>query len=92
MTKIHLTEQQVEDIVRENSEEFTSFHEEECGARRWTETIIVYFQDKNNKLYSLNYERGLTENQEDEYSEQDCQEVEEYEETIIVKKFRDKTE
>lgn len=53
---------------------------------RWTrdiETII----EVNGRLFSINWKRGLTEYQEDSYDYQPV-EVERYEETVVVTKYR----
>ena len=53
---------------------------------RWTryiETII----EVNGRLFSINWERGLTEYQENSYDYQPV-EVERYQETVVVTKYR----
>ncbi len=55
----------------------------EGESRRWSrtnQTIIEY----NGKFYSLYWEEGLTENQDNEFEEQDAPEVKQIEETKIV--------
>lgn len=53
---------------------------------RWSQNCEVILKVEG-KLYSLEYDRGLTENQENEYYPQIAEEVAEVEETIKVKKF-----
>lgn len=56
--------------------------------RRWLKTCEVILKVEG-KLYSLEYEKGLTECQENQYSSQIAVEVEEVEENVKVKKFID---
>lgn len=60
--------------------------EGDCG--RWTQHITTIFKD-GNKFYALEWERGLTEYQEDEFYWQPY-EVEPYQETIVVTKYKTK--
>lgn len=53
---------------------------------RWSQSCEIILKVEG-KLYSLEYDRGLTENQENEYYPQIAEEVAEVEETIKVKKF-----
>ncbi|OFW61785.1 MAG: hypothetical protein A2Z35_06010 [Actinobacteria bacterium RBG_19FT_COMBO_36_27] len=57
-------------------------------SRRWSQSCEVILKI-DGKLYSVEYDKGLTENQENEYFPQIAVEVEEIEETIKVKKFID---
>jgi len=59
---------------------------EEGEQRRWV-TSMVTIAEVDGKFYSLNWDRGLTESQEDYYPEQEADEVEQIEETIVVKKW-----
>src|SRR5690606_28597587 len=76
---------------------------EGLGARRWSETFAVVFQDDHDdKFYLVYVEEGLTENQElygaERYPDAyrvganhwvvDCPEVELYQEMISVTKWR----
>jgi hypothetical protein len=65
--------------------------QEQVGSRRWTSEWRVIFKYEG-KLWQTFYEIGLTEQQECypfEYDDEiECTEVEEYEETIVMKKYR----
>lgn len=57
---------------------------------RWTDTIEIVFKvNATSKVYSVTFEQGLTECQEDEYEEQYAVEMEPYVETVIRWKARD---
>lgn len=65
---------------------------------RWMEYMTCYFKAPDDgKFYSFDWSKGLTENQEDEYpwgyygsgdEPVECVEVEPYEETVVIKKYR----
>lgn len=56
---------------------------------RWTETIEIVFKvNATSKVYSVLFEQGLTERQENEYEEQYAIEMEPYVETVIRWKAR----
>lgn len=88
---INLTKKQCEDIAYDQSKEFSAFNEEIINTGRWHNTVLVYFiENLTQKIYCFKYKSALTENQEDEFENQDCDEFEEYEETVITKKYRKK--
>lgn len=78
--KRKFTELEVNNLVWENEVERT-----EGEDRRWsrTNTSIV---DVDGKLYRLFWEEGLTENQDNGYSEQEAEEVFKHEWTEVVTK------
>ena len=52
--------------------------------RRWTRTIEIVFKvNATSKVYSVSFEQGLTERQENEYEEQYAIEMEPCVETVI---------
>ena len=56
---------------------------------RWTDTIEIVFKvNATSKVYSVSFEQGLTERQENEYEEQYAVEMEPYVETVIRWKVR----
>lgn len=67
---------------------FTNVSQEDQGARRWTATQVMVTKAPDGKFYQWEYERGLTEMQEDERYNDQVLEVEEYTETITLKKYR----
>jgi len=81
VNKKHFTANQVKELVWENEVERT-----EGENRRWSRTItsIIKF---GGKYYSVYWEQGLTEMQENEYEDQNAPEVKQVEETITVKKW-----
>ena len=69
-------------------------HEEVIDSGRWTEVIKGVFEYEG-KFYSVQWETGLTEEQENDWfanfatnGEVECPEVEQYE--VTVKKWREK--
>lgn len=55
----------------------------------WTDTIEIVFKvNATSKVYSVSFEQGLTERQENEYEEQYAVEMEPYVETVIKWKAR----
>ena len=77
--KRKFSEEEVEDWAYEG--------EFEEGEQRRGVTSMVTIAEVDGKFYSLNWDRGLTESQEDYYPEQEADEVEQIEETIVVKKW-----
>ena len=59
---------------------------EQDGSGRWTAYITSIIQVED-KFFQINWEQGLTEYQEDSFGNQP-QEVEPYEETIVVTKYK----
>lgn len=55
---------------------------------RWTTSASTIIETEDGKFYELYWYRGNTEMQENEYPAQYAKEVEPYEETIVVKKWR----
>lgn len=75
------TEQEISDAIWD----FRQVEEIEHGHRRWTEdmTTIVQVADR---FFKINWERGLTECQDDEYWDQPVEVTpHEYEKTITVR-------
>jgi hypothetical protein len=85
---IHLTENQVKDIAREDDPRYEIISEETVRRGRWRETKEIIFKDGDGRMYSLYCEKRLTETCDNVFEEQDCPEVEEYEETVVIKKYR----
>ena len=54
--------------------------------RRWTRTNISIVK-RDNKFYSVHWEEGLTESQENEYYDQEAPEVKQIEDVVIIKKW-----
>lgn len=85
---LKLTAKQVEEIVYENSDNFKQIEVIEGEDGRWSATDTVIFQDLETSLYyTLYYERGLTENQEDSFGGQTAKNVVQIEETVVIKKW-----
>lgn len=86
-----LTAEQVENLVYCNKvDNFIKIKEEEGENRRWSRTNRIIIQDeKTNKYYSIYWEEGLTEEQENEFEEQEATEVKKIEKTIIVTDFEE---
>lgn len=88
--KKHFTEQQIRDLIYEKDDGTFEIVNHESGEnRRWSaiQTYVVK-EVSTGKLYEIFYDRGLTESQDDTFVDQDAPEVIEYEETIIVKKYK----
>jgi hypothetical protein len=87
--KRHFTEEQVRDLVRNDSNEGELVEEIESDSGRWTQYIyaIVKMHD-DGRCYGLGWERGLTELQENEFYEGDYDEVEPFEEVKVIKSWR----
>lgn len=77
------TEDEVKRVVFGEHEDYKIITEIEGEARRWSQTNEVIVQNVNtNKMYSVQYEQGLTEMQDNYYEEQEASEVEPVTETI----------
>jgi hypothetical protein len=83
-----LTEHEVKMIVWEDHDDFETIEEQEGEARRWssTDTRIVK-HIPTGKLYSVYFENGLTEMQENEYEAQDAPEVKKVTKTVEVTSY-----
>ena len=57
-------------------------------SRRWSRTNLSIVESEG-KFYELQWEQGLTEQQEDEYFDQTAKEVEQIEKTVVVKEWRE---
>jgi len=79
---MHLSEQEQRDLVYSSAE----IHRIDCGERRWYEATISTVR-RDDRLYRIVWDRGLTENQDDEFTEGDAPEVFEVHEL----KVKDKT-
>jgi len=77
----HFTKEEVREWAGEGVDEIVG------EDRRWsrTNTTIVKI---DNKFYSIYWEQGLTENQENEYEAQDAPEVQQVEKTIVVTNWK----
>jgi len=73
---MHLSAKEQEELV-----ERSEVHRIDCGERRWSETTISTVQ-KDGRFYRIVWERGLTENQDDEF---EAGEVEEVFESVEIK-------
>jgi len=66
---MHLSAQEQEELVNR-----AEVHRIDCGERRWSETTISTVQ-KDGRFYRILWERGLTENQDDEFEASEVPEV-----------------
>jgi len=66
---MHLSAQEQEELVKR-----AEVHRIDCGERRWSETTISIVQ-KDGRFYRILWERGLTENQDDEFESGEVPEV-----------------
>lgn len=80
-TKIYNGEELTEDELREFVQEYSAVYEVKGDEGRWTVQITSIFQI-NDKLFAIDWDRGLTELQESEFY---CQPYE------VVKKTETKT-
>lgn len=71
------TEEQVKELV------WDSLVDEGAGARRWSESMVSICEFEG-KFYSIEWERGLTECQENEFYAQDAPEVHKVEKGAIA--------
>jgi len=80
--KRRLTEKEVKDIA------YNSLYDEEGEDRRWSRSMFSVGEIEG-KFYGVVWEKGLTENQDNEFWEQEVDEVKEVKEekTIIVTKW-----
>jgi len=62
---------------------------EEGENRRWSRSNSTVVE-KDGKFYSVYWEQGLTEMQDNDYPAQTATEVEQIEETVIIKKWVNK--
>lgn len=67
---------------------FVNVSQEDQGARRWSATQVMVTKTPDGKFYQWEYDRGLTEMQDDDRYDNQVLEVEEYTETIVLKKYR----
>jgi hypothetical protein len=73
-----LTQYQVKDFVCKDYDrtEFNQVDEIEGDDRRWYRRVTLIFKKiETGKFYSICYDKGLTENQENDYWDQDAIEV-----------------
>ena len=80
------TAEEVQNMVYGEDEDGEVIETIEGESRRWlrSNTTIVKHKDK---FYSLYYDQGLTECQENEFEDQDAPEVKQVEKTTIVKSW-----
>ena len=81
------------DVLWGDSEEATQIEDTLEDTSRWSELRTMIFKFKE-KCYMANYSQGLTEMQDEQPVQYDddeieCREVEPYEETVVVKKWRE---
>lgn len=82
---MNITEEQIQDLLfNGKSGDLTKVDEVEGENRRWSRTNQVIFKDKEGKFYSVEWEEGLTEEQENEFYEQEAVEVCPVEKVIIT--------
>lgn len=67
------TEEEIRDYVWQNESRIV--REEVCEKRRWSQTVFTTFETEDGKFYTASWERGLTENQDNDYSSQTLDEV-----------------
>lgn len=79
---MYLTSEEQSDLVYSSAE----IHRIDCGERRWSEAAISTVR-KDNKLYRIVWDRGLTENQEDEFTDGEVPEVFEVHELKVKDKL-----
>lgn len=85
-----LTSDEVRSITWDDHEDFDVIDEIEGEARRWSSTDYVITKHiATGKLYKVEWERGLTEMQENEYFAQDAPEVEEVTKTVKVTSYEE---
>lgn len=74
-SKTILTEEEIYHLVREDYNE-VSIKEEETGEHeRWSESVGLILETIEGEFYSIWYQRGLTEYQEDYYEAQIAEHV-----------------
>jgi hypothetical protein len=85
-----LTEEEVEQIVWGDHDDFETIEEQEGEGRRWssTDTVIVK-HIPTGKFYSVYWERGLTEMQENYFEAQEAKEVNKVTKTVEVTSYEE---
>ncbi len=83
---MRFTADEVRDKVFGEDEDGRVVEEIDGEDRRWSRTNITIVEHKD-KFYSLYWEHGLTENQDNEFEDQDAPEVKQVEKTTIVKSW-----
>ena len=83
---IRLTEEQVKDIVYEDSEKYFLIDEFIEGTGRWHVHKSGIIQSEDNKNYMIHWSEAATEMQENEFWSQTAIEVEQKE--IVVKEWK----
>ncbi len=81
----YFTSDEVQDLVFDNEVE-TIYGPN----RRWTRTNQTIIKADDGKHYKLEWEEGLTENQEHEFYDQEAPEVEKIEKTVVIKEWKEK--
>lgn len=76
-----------EDEIKELLFDGYVVEEIEGDSGRWEKSMTSIVQIKD-RYFSINWQKGLTEMQEDSFPELSPEEVESYEETVVVKKWR----
>ena len=80
-----ITKEQVKELLfNGKSGDLTKVDEVKGKNRRWSRTNQVIFKDKDGKFYAVEWEEGLTEEQENEFYEQEAVEVRPVEKVIIT--------
>lgn len=67
----HFTAEEIEEYVFEGD----VVYEEDNGSGRWSESVTSVFRADDGKLYEANWERGLTEMQDNEFYDATLDEV-----------------
>lgn len=85
-----LTAEQVQDLAYgDDINGFEFIAEVEGEDRRWSRTIqVIAKHTESGKLYSVEYEQGLTEMQENEYEDQEAKEVEPVTKTVVTTTYK----
>lgn len=70
MSTRHFTEEELQDYVFESE-----VYEEELDSSRWSKTVYTVFKTEDGKFYGATWEKGLTENQDNEFEAQTLEEL-----------------
>jgi len=81
--KRHFTEEEVRNIWYNDNYANLTLGE----SRRWVQNVSLITKVEG-KFYEVYFDRGLTENQEDEFYDQDAPEVKLVKETIVVRNWK----
>ncbi len=80
--KKHFTENEIKEIWWEDNYIVMKIGQ----SRRWSQ-IVTLITEKDRKFYSVYFDQGLTENQEDVFYDQEAPEVELIDKTIVIEEW-----